>query len=155
MSLGESFLFGESDERPPLRFDSVVRRWWVMLAEEAPWSTMRPDDALGMMSRILRELLSESREVERRAQDVRVAAAAHEHGAFRRSQACRLEDLTSEFDALFAALVDELRANGFGGLTLGNAMVSLRAELGLAQKAAITGWSLEPLKGGADANRSG
>jgi hypothetical protein len=114
---------------------------------------MHADDAFGMMSKLLKELLNESLEVNRSAQDRRIAIAAHQHGIFRRSQLCGLANLMWEFDVMLAALADELRGSRLGGLRLGDAMVSLTAELGAARKAAMTGWRRESLRGGADATR--
>jgi hypothetical protein len=68
-------------------------------------------------------------------------------------QRCRLESITCEFDLLLAALVDELKERGLGGRTLGDAMVSLNAELRLAETAAMTGWRREKLSDDADAKR--
>jgi hypothetical protein len=114
---------------------------------------MHADEAFGMMSKLLTELLNENLEVDRSAQDRRLAIAAHEHGDFRRSQLCGLANLMWEFDVMLGALVDEVRGSRLGGNSLGDAIVSLTAELGVARNAAIIGWRREPFRGGADASR--
>jgi hypothetical protein len=137
--------FGGYDDGVPVRSDTVLRRWWSFVENEAPWNAMPADDAFGSLRRILSELLNEAREIDHEERRVRLLAAARAHGAFRRGQLCGLADLVSEFEIVVVALRVVLCESGHGECMARDTVIVLDPEIRLSQLAAAQGWNRTPL----------
>ena len=61
MDFGGAEDFSDWSDELPVVADRVVRRWWRILMDAAPWRRMPLDDALGNMRRILSEVLNEGK----------------------------------------------------------------------------------------------
>jgi hypothetical protein len=136
---GEAETFGSWDDGLPLYPDDVVRRWWRILSTQKPWAEMPRDDAFGLMRRVLSHLLNQAREPDRDARRYMIAAA-REHGAFRRAQRCRQEDLVCEFGLVLDALDGALQRTGIPSNLIRDVLGVLDSDLLLAQDAATKGW---------------
>jgi hypothetical protein len=141
MDFGGADEFGNWGDELPVAADRVVRRWWHILMDAAPWRMMPVDDGLGSMRRVMSELLNEGGDLDRGARHLRLTSAARDHGAFRRAQRCSLEDLSCEFGLLLDALDGEMRHAGMTSAVVRDILTVLDSEFCLAQEAAARGWN--------------
>ena len=133
--------FGAWDDALPVRTDDVLDLWWVTLVEDSPWSAMPRDDAFGHMRRVVSEFLNESRDLYGAERTRRLVQAARDHGAFRRAQLCRREDVQCEFGVVVDAVDAALRIHGMAPVLVESAMTLLKADFLVARHAATEGWA--------------
>jgi hypothetical protein len=133
--------FGGWDDEPSLCAGVVVRHWRSTVVKYSPWDAMPADDVLGNMRRVLSELLNDARDIDHQARRVRMLAAAHEHGVFRRAQRCSSEHIYCEFGLVLDALASVLYRGGVCGDLVQNALTILDPDVRLAEHAAMIGWN--------------
>lgn len=133
--------FGGWDESPVVCVADVIRRWTRMIGRERPWSAMPRDDLHGLMRPILSELLNEARDADHSSRQRRLVHAAHDHGIFRAALRLSQAELITEIEIARDALEGALRRTGMSHRAVHETLVALEAELELAQRAAVRGWS--------------
>ena len=138
--------FGGWDNELPISANDVVRRWRQLLSTDRPWRYMPLYDVVGTMRAMLSELLDEGRDLDAAGRRGRMLCAAYDHGAFRRAQGCRREDITCEFGILLDALDSAMARRGMSRNLIRDALSILDADLELAQQAAVAGWLGEPTR---------
>ena len=136
--------FGGFDDEIALAADVLLARWWDLISERQPWSEMLPDDAFGMMRRVISELLNEGRDCSQRERTIRMAEAARDHGRFRHAQRCSARNVFEEFALVLDSAEVALAESGHSDEFIADAIVVLENEVEVALEAALDGWALCP-----------
>ena len=132
--------FGGFDDEIAIAADVLLRSWWRLLSERDPWRDTPLDDSLGMMRRVLSELLNEARDCDRRGRIARMTVAARAHGAFRHAQRYSPRNVYEEFDFLLPAAEAVMTEQGLSPEFVTDAIAILESEVGIALDSALDGW---------------
>lgn len=132
--------FNGWDDSPLVCAADVIRDWARLVENESPWSVMPRDDFLGLIRPMLSHLLNEGRDSDHDRRLRSLVYTAHDHGAFRSAQRLSQAELLAEIELVRDALASSLRKTGLSKRATAETLVTLDAELELAERAAVRGW---------------
>ena len=130
-------------EKIPVEVDQVIIRWWAIVGERPPWTSMPADDRFGYMRSVVSELLNEARHPSDGLRERRLRRAAHTHGLFRRRQGCDAAVVAEEMVALGRAIEAAMVEGGHSSCQVHDYLVLLQVDARLASEFAARGWEWE------------
>lgn len=128
------------DDSPLVCAADVIGHWTRLVEGENPWSVMPKDDFPGLMRPMLGHLLNDGRDSDHDRRLRSLVYTAHDHGAFRSAQRLSQAELMAEMELVRDALASALRKTGMSARATAETVVTLEAELELAERAAVRGW---------------
>ena len=130
-------------EALPIRVEPVLQLWRTSVATIDPWANMELDDVTGELRAIASALVNaacDDTDTRQRS----FAAAAYEHGQFRRAQGFPRRLLAVELMSLRETIRVELEMHDWSGVLIDQTIGGLVVDLRLARQCAERGYDDRP-----------